>query len=216
MTSPIRSRFQQDPELLADRLFVCFKDGKHRIVYGELMGGSPVQSDKLILLAPIIAALRPVQSNLAIPQMLMKNALQLVHKAMLVQKPETWAIKKYHVEDWSEKTAKRIRTACRHVAQAERRKRQVAWLERLWAAESAWIAEPCSATPEPSMRLTDLPRHMNVKDATPSEFYYGWDPELKKAWRVAPDTGMKELAERVYAPADAKDRCRLIFPMLSK
>ena len=100
-----------------------------------------------------------------------------------------WDLREAEVHDWAVTMGRRVRTMCRHAAQAIVKSPRTPWLRLLELPPAA------SGTPAVAAQ---------VAAPVPQEvFFFGVDDELQKAWRVRAGGGQRELCARMDSPAGA-------------
>ena len=176
-----RRRFSGDAEALAEVL-QAFIHKPRFFVYGEKMDRSAVNPSMITPYRDLFQAIARVQGNLSLPQKLTEDALRLVYKAKKAS-PE-WAMldTDHAVDDWADVSARRLRTACRHIYQAQ---------VKSGNNGTQWL------------RLLNLPlvKFEPTRDNA-MQYVYGWDRELQKGWRAdASRPASKEPCSTVSFPS---------------
>ena len=146
------------------------------LVYGEKLHESTRDKKKLLSFAELLNNLYVHQQNLSYSHTDFVDIMSKVYDQVKHRLPELSAEQQ---QDWGECYSKRIRTMCRHAAQAASQIPRSAWYKEIFGDAAASGGKTAA------------------KDT--GDAMYGFDSELLKVWRQRPG-GPRELASRMEAP----------------
>ena len=163
-----RTRFKGSIDCLAEAI-QPHVTGMHWLQYDETSKGAKVQAEELKTLKPVVSSLKALQNNLSFTQSDMKAVAKKIHDAI----GASWKLSDDEQLDWADAIAKRVKVACRHVAQAH-------------------VKSP--TTP----RLQSI-RDEAITVSDSPDYFYGYDVEAQCAWRQAPG-GQRMLSQDLLKP----------------
>ena len=162
-----------------------FADSPGWLAYEEKHCAGAVQPKVLLVKGALLNALKSLQDNLSFAQKSMLDACRIIGEEQKV----AWRLSAADAKQQPEVLARRLRLACRHIAQARARGKPPAWVKQLLEAST----------------LASAP-------AAPSEWvFFGWDIEQEAAWRATGDKhARREHTTKMEEPVDAKESCFML------
>ena len=144
---------------------------------------APLDRKAILDVAPMWRDLRKLQKNLCFKKTSMEAALVIAHALLPVPLP---ALSEQSVmADWSARMALRIRAQGSAINKAIGKSATTPWLLELFPDDAPPVQKKPSGKRTTS-KIADPSQHNSPSAATSSDtlnFFYGYDSELRKAWR---------------------------------
>ena len=148
------------------------------MTYGEKVDATKLDVKELGKAAPLLQGLRSIQPNMAFAPLFMKQCLLAVASS----RAAAWKFGPDDCEEFATDVGGRVRTMCRHVMKAYRKKPQPRWLERiLGSSGSAQGEEPPEAGEEDEEGEEEVPAAHDpvTMPHGAADFDVRWDGELQ-------------------------------------
>jgi hypothetical protein len=192
MSSEVRSRFKGSPDDISAAL-ADFATKPGWFKYSEEDGKGALNTKLLQSSRCVFVELHKLTENLSFSQKEMEKAMRTIGENHAAE----WTMTSLQLDEQAKVMSKRLRTGCRHIAQAMRKEPQPKWVKAIFD-EGAPL---------------DGDDELKTSDEWP---IWGWDPELEAGFRKA---GLKprdvmQTTKNIKEPEDAKvSDCMLaVFP----
>ena len=176
-----RQRYDGDVDALVAKLDpIVASRGRSFVRYDEnkLMTKAKVDKEAIFKAHDILNALHDLQPNLAFPKSLWKQAVKALYERHAHE--EKWKINASEMDGYIATMTCRCANLCRTVQQACAKNRGTGKSAPKWVQQLPWIARG-DAQASASRAATS--------------FVYGWDKDIKQAWRLPATERNKKLRE---------------------
>ena len=186
---PLKKRMRWSPSIEEElELHVLLKGYitiPTKIAYQDNLDRSQVNAKQLMVHAELLQGLHRLQANLAFAPATVKKILM----GLASHKKQEWRFSPADIEAFATEVGARIRTMCRHCSQALRKDPPPKWAQNMFNIKSNEVASGSNdgdtllleSIPLPDGAVSNDTDQTSLHDAP--EYFYGWNPEHKKAWR---------------------------------
>lgn len=136
----------------------------------------------------VLLSLRQLHRRLTFTKRQVTDALQILLQEKL--DAGSWTLSEHDQEDWVKTMDLRLRSMCRHLAQAMLKNPPARWVEGMASGQRFDQQEPDApppTTPPPTVAMGAGKKRKNMESsgsaAESTTWLYGWDPEHERAWR---------------------------------
>ncbi len=159
--------------------------GPQFLRYGESLKTAKLQASHIVAAGPLFRSLRNLAPNLSFTDTSVRSALAAVCEGV----GRSWGFTAEEADAWCCSMSKRIRIACRHIAQTELKRPQTPWLVHVQKEQRQ--ETPAAASAEAPLQTSC--RRLRSKRPSPVEanvnYIVGWDQEQHAAWRTCDGSG---------------------------